>query len=99
MIQGAHVACGMGTMYHAREAPEILPAIAAIPEHKHGAEDIMTRNMTHILPARWRYVSYKCYKHWYWAIWLQLCNCVAATEEQWQEIACICTVCIELMWC
>ncbi len=33
MIQGAYVAGGMGTLYQAQEAPEILPAIAAIPEH------------------------------------------------------------------
>ena len=46
MIQGAQAACGMGTLYQAQEAPEILPAIAAIPEHMHRAEDIMTRNMT-----------------------------------------------------
>jgi len=32
MIQGAYVAGGMGTLYQAQEAPEILPAIAAIPE-------------------------------------------------------------------
>ena len=32
MIQGAHAACGVGTLYQAQEAPEILPAIAAIPE-------------------------------------------------------------------
>jgi len=25
--------CGLGTLYQAQEAPEILPAIAAIPEH------------------------------------------------------------------
>ena len=30
----------------AQEAPEILPAIAAIQEHMHREEDIMTRNMT-----------------------------------------------------
>ena len=46
MIQGAYVAGGMGTLYQAQEAPEILPAIAAIPEHLHREEDIMTRNMT-----------------------------------------------------
>ena len=33
MIQGAHAACGMSTLYQTQEAPEILPAIAAIPEH------------------------------------------------------------------
>ena len=33
MIQGAHAPCGVGTLYQAQEAPEILPAIAAIPEH------------------------------------------------------------------
>jgi hypothetical protein len=33
-------------LYQAQEAPEILPAIAAIPEHLHRVEDIMTRNMT-----------------------------------------------------
>jgi len=33
MIQGAHGACGMGMLYQAQEAPEILPAIAAIQEH------------------------------------------------------------------
>ena len=32
MKQGAHAACGVGTLYQAQEAPEILPAIAAIPE-------------------------------------------------------------------
>ncbi|MBK7806976.1 MAG: hypothetical protein IPJ51_11810 [Saprospiraceae bacterium] len=46
MIQGAHAACGVSTLYQAQEAPEILPAIAAIPEHLHRAVDIMTRNMT-----------------------------------------------------
>ena len=46
MIQGAQEACGGGTLYQAQAAPEILPAIAAIPEHLHRAEDIMTRNMT-----------------------------------------------------
>ena len=46
MIQGAYVAGGMGTLYQAQEAPEILPAIAAIPEHLPRAVDIMTRNMT-----------------------------------------------------
>jgi hypothetical protein len=33
MIQGAHAACGVSMLYHAQEAPEILPAIAAILEH------------------------------------------------------------------
>ena len=33
MIQGGHVACVMDMLYQAQEAPEILPAIAAIPEH------------------------------------------------------------------
>ena len=46
MIQGAQEACGGGTLYQAQEAPEILPAIAAIPEHLHRVVDIMTRNMT-----------------------------------------------------
>jgi len=46
MIQGAHAACGVSMLYQAQEAPEILPAIAAIPEHMNRAEDIMTRNMT-----------------------------------------------------
>ena len=46
MIQGAHAACGVNMMYQAQVAPEILPAIAAIPEHLHRAVDIMTRNMT-----------------------------------------------------
>ena len=46
MMQGAHEACGMGILYQAQEAPEILPAIAAIPELLHRVEDIMTRNMT-----------------------------------------------------
>jgi len=46
MMHGAHAACGMGTLYQAQEAPEILPAIAAIPEHMHRVEAIMTRNMT-----------------------------------------------------
>jgi len=36
----------MDMLYQAQEAPEILPAIAAIPEHLHRAVDIMTRNMT-----------------------------------------------------
>ena len=58
MMQDVHIACGMDMLYQAQEAPEILPAIAAIPEHQHRAEDIMTRNMAHILPARWRYVAY-----------------------------------------
>ena len=26
--------CGLGMLYQAQEAPEILPAIAAIPEHR-----------------------------------------------------------------
>ncbi|MBK8518437.1 MAG: hypothetical protein IPL55_19780 [Saprospiraceae bacterium] len=38
--------CGMGMLYQAQEAPEILPAIAANPEHLHRVDDIMTRNMT-----------------------------------------------------
>ena len=38
--------CGLGMLYQAQEAPEILPAIAAIPEHMHRLEAIMTRNMT-----------------------------------------------------
>jgi hypothetical protein len=46
MIQGAHVACGVDMLYHAQEAPEILPAIAAIPERLQKEEDIMTSNMT-----------------------------------------------------
>jgi hypothetical protein len=46
MMQGAHAVCGMGTLYQAQEAPEILPAIADIQEHMHRAEDIMTRNKT-----------------------------------------------------
>lgn len=46
MIQGAQAACGVSTLYQAQEAPEILPAIAAIPEHLQRAEDIMARNMT-----------------------------------------------------
>jgi hypothetical protein len=46
MIQGAQAACGVSTLYQAQEAPEILPAIAAIPEHVNRAEYIMTRNMT-----------------------------------------------------
>mgnify|MGYP003446507027 CR=1 FL=1 len=33
MIQGAQAACGVSTLYQAQAAPEILPAIAAIPEH------------------------------------------------------------------
>ena len=33
MIQGAHAACEVSTLYQTQEAPEILPAIAAIPEH------------------------------------------------------------------
>jgi hypothetical protein len=33
-------------LYQAQEAPEILPAIAAIPERLHRVDDIMTRNMT-----------------------------------------------------
>ncbi|MBK6785135.1 MAG: hypothetical protein IPL63_12135 [Saprospiraceae bacterium] len=33
MIQCAHGAGGMGTLYQAQAAPEILPAIAAIQEH------------------------------------------------------------------
>jgi hypothetical protein len=32
MIQGAQAACGVSTLDQAQEAPEILPAIAAIPE-------------------------------------------------------------------
>ncbi len=35
MIQGAQEACGVGTLYQAQEAPEILPAIAAIQERLH----------------------------------------------------------------
>jgi hypothetical protein len=35
MIQGGHVACVMDMLYQAQEAPEILPAIAAIPEQKY----------------------------------------------------------------
>jgi hypothetical protein len=35
MIQGAHVAFGVGTLYQAQEAPEILPAIAAFSEHEY----------------------------------------------------------------
>ena len=46
MIQGAHAACGVSTLYQTHEAPEILPAIAAIPEHLIRAEAIMTSNMT-----------------------------------------------------
>jgi len=46
MIQGAHAACGVSKLYQVQEAPEILPAIAAIPERLHRAEDIMTRNMS-----------------------------------------------------
>lgn len=46
MIQGAHAACEVSMLFHAQEAPEILPAIAAIPERLHRAENIMTRNMT-----------------------------------------------------
>ena len=46
MMQDVHIACGMDMLYQAQEAPEILPAIAAIPELLHRAEDIMTRNMT-----------------------------------------------------
>ena len=46
MIQDAYAACGVGTLYQAQEAPEILPDIAAIPERLHRVEDIMTRNMT-----------------------------------------------------
>jgi hypothetical protein len=46
MIQGAQAACGVSTLYQAQEAPEILPAIAAIPEYMHRVEAIMTRNMT-----------------------------------------------------
>jgi len=37
---------GMGMLYQTQEASEILPAIAAINEHMHRAEAIMTRNMT-----------------------------------------------------
>ena len=33
MMQCAYGACGVGTLYQAQKAPEILPAIAAIPEH------------------------------------------------------------------
>ncbi|MBK8518755.1 MAG: hypothetical protein IPL55_21470 [Saprospiraceae bacterium] len=33
MIQGTHAACEVSTLYQAQEALEILPAIAAIPEH------------------------------------------------------------------
>ena len=33
MMQDVHVACGMDMLFQAQEAPEILPAIAAIPEH------------------------------------------------------------------
>ncbi|MBK7637443.1 MAG: hypothetical protein IPJ13_26515 [Saprospiraceae bacterium] len=33
MIQGAHAACEVSTLYQAQEAPEILPAIADIQEH------------------------------------------------------------------
>ena len=32
MIQGAHAACEVSTLCQAQGAPEILPAIAAIPE-------------------------------------------------------------------
>ncbi|MBK8516053.1 MAG: hypothetical protein IPL55_07110 [Saprospiraceae bacterium] len=32
MIQGAHAACGVSMLYQAQKAPEILLAIAAIPE-------------------------------------------------------------------
>jgi hypothetical protein len=46
MKQGAHAACGMDTLYQAQEALEILPAIAAIPEHLQRVDDIMTRNMS-----------------------------------------------------
>ena len=46
MIQGAHAACEVSTLYQTQEAPEILPAIAAIPELLHRVDDIMTRNMT-----------------------------------------------------
>ena len=46
MIQDAHAACGVTMLYQAQEAPEILPAKAAIPELLHRVEDIMTRNMT-----------------------------------------------------
>jgi hypothetical protein len=33
MIQGAHAASEVSMLYQAQEALEILPAIAAIPEH------------------------------------------------------------------
>ena len=33
MMQDVHVACGVDMLYQAQKAPEILPAIAAIPEH------------------------------------------------------------------
>ena len=46
MIQGAHAACGVSMLYQAKEAPEILPAIAAIPELLNRVEDITNRNMT-----------------------------------------------------
>jgi hypothetical protein len=46
MIQGTHAASEVSTLYHAQKAPEILPAIAAIPELLTREEDIMTRNMT-----------------------------------------------------
>ena len=46
MMQDVLVACGIDMLYQAQEAPEILPAIAAIAELLHRTEDIMTRNMT-----------------------------------------------------